>query len=237
MTITTTEHGDTHDAGDGHGEGAAHEGGHHETPEQRDRIERLGLWLFIGGDAVFLLLELFAWFYLRALNTGGMWRGAACTVKAPCTDGLGNPITHEVAKASPGYTVCIAVLVVVAALLIGTVERTAVKKRDSRSAMGGIAVLAFIVLLAAIVVQCLQFGALPFQTIDGSYASVFEFFMGSTLAHVAILAFITLGLWNRIRVGRYDDGRWYRLRIIRLFAVWIAVSVCVLALVMSLFAG
>jgi heme/copper-type cytochrome/quinol oxidase subunit 3 len=235
MAIVTTEHGDTHDAG-GHGEGAGHEGGHHESPEQRDHRERLGLWLFIGGDAVFLMLELFAWFYLRALNTGGMWRGAACTNASPCTDGLGNPITHEVAKASPWYTVCVAVLVVVAALLITVVERAAVK-RGTRSAMGGITGLAFIVLLAAIVVQCLQFGSLPFSTIDGSYASVFEFFMGSTLAHVAILAFVIFGLWNRIRVGRYDDGRWHRVRIIRMFTVWIAISVCVLALVMSLFAG
>jgi heme/copper-type cytochrome/quinol oxidase subunit 3 len=236
MAIATTEHGDTHDAGDGHGEASAHEGGHHETPEQRDRIERLGLWLFIGGDAVFLMLELFAWFYLRALNTGGMWRGAACTVASPCTDGQGNPITHEIAKANPAYTLCIAGLVVVAALLISAVERAAVK-RDSHSVMGGMAGLALVVLLAAIALQCYQFGVLPFHTIDGSYASVFEFFMGSTLAHVGILAFITFGLWNRIRVGRYDEGRWYRVRIIRMFAVWIAVSVCVLALVMSFFAG
>jgi heme/copper-type cytochrome/quinol oxidase subunit 3 len=235
MAIATTTHGGTHDAGDGH-EGAGHGGGHHETPEQRDRIEQLGLWLFIGGDAVFLLLELFAWFYLRALNTEGMWRGAACTVASPCTDGLGNPITHEIAKASPWYTICIAVLVVVAAGLIWTVERAAMRQ-DSRSVMGGITGLALIFLLAAIVLQCLQFGSLPFTTIDGSYASAFEFFMGSTLAHVAILAFITFGLWNRIRVGRYDEGRWYRVRIMRLFAVWIAVSVCVLALVMSLFAA
>lgn len=224
-----------HDNPDGHEEGS-HDGGHHETPEQRDRIEHVGLWLFIGGDAVFLMLELFAWFYLRALNTNGMWRGAACTVAAPCTDGLGHPITHEVAKANPAYTLSIAALVVVGALLLGAVERSAVK-RDSRSVMGGFSGLALIVLLAAIALQCYQFTVLPFSTIDGSYASVFEFFMGSTLAHVSILAFVALGLWNRVRVGRYDEGRWYRVRLIRLFAVWIAASICVLALVMSFFAG
>jgi heme/copper-type cytochrome/quinol oxidase subunit 3 len=235
MAMTTTEHGDGPDAGKGHEEDG-HGGGHHETPEQRDRIEHVGLWLFIGGDAVFLLLELFAWFYLRALNTSGMWRGVACTVASPCTDGLGNPITHVIAKANPAYTLCIAALVVVGALLIALVERGAVR-RDSRGALGGITILALIVLLAAVALQCYQFGVLPFQTIDGSYASVFEFFMGSTLAHVAILAFVTFGMWNRIRLGRYDDGRWLRVRVIRMFAVWIAVSVCVLAIVMSFFAG
>jgi heme/copper-type cytochrome/quinol oxidase subunit 3 len=235
MAIATTEHGDTLDAGNGHQEGGDG-GGHHESPEQRDRIELLGLWLFIGGDAVFFLLELFAWFYLRALNTSGMWRGAACTAASPCTDGLGNPITHEITKANPAYTLCIAALVVVAALLIAVVERGAVR-RDSRAAMGGIAAGALVLLLAAMGLQCYQFQVLPFETIDGSYASLFEFLMGSTLAHVTILAFVTFGLWNRIRVGRYDEGRWYRVRVIRIFAVWIAFSVVVLALVMSFFAG
>jgi len=233
MAIAITEHGDTHD--EGHDGGAAHEGGHHETPEQRDRKERLALWIFIAGDALFLLLELFTWFYLRALNTNGMWRGAACTTASPCSDGLNNPLTHEVAKASPWYTLVIAVLVVVGALVIRAVERAAVK-RDSRSVMGGIAGVALLALLAAIVLQCLQFGDLPFTTIDGTYASAFEFFMGSTLFHVTLLAGITFGMWNRIRLGRYDEGRWYRVRLIRMFAVWIAASVCVLALVMSLFA-
>ena len=80
-----------------------------------------------------------------------------------------------------------------------------------------------------------QFGALPFSTIDGTYASTFEFFMGSTLAHLILLTFIGIGLLNRARLGRYDGGRWYQLRLIRVFAVWIAASVCILALVMSLF--
>ena len=99
--------------------------GHHETRDQRHFKERIAVWLFISGDAVFLLMELFYWFYLRALNTDGMWRGAACSKANPCTDGLGNPITQEIAKANPWYTVSIAVLVVVAAALVWGVERSA----------------------------------------------------------------------------------------------------------------
>jgi hypothetical protein len=89
--------------------------------------------------------------------------------------------------------------------------------------------------VAAVVVQCIQFGHLPFTTIDGTYASTFEFFMGSTLAHVGLLTFIVLGLWSRARLGRYDGGHWYQVRIIRIFAVWLAVSTCILAIVMSAF--
>lgn len=229
MTITTTEHDDLHH------EGGAGDGGHHETPEQRDHKERLALYLFIGGDAVFLLLELFMWFYLRALNVDGMWRGATCTNANPCTDNLGNPITKEVAKASPSYTIVIALLVVAAAALIWAVERKTAE-RDNRSVLTGITGLAVVALLAALAVQIYQFQVLPFSTIDGTYASSFEFFMGSTLGHLILLSFVVVGMWNRMRLGRYDEGRWHRVRLIRMFTVWIAASVCALALVMSLFA-
>jgi len=83
--------------------------------------------------------------------------------------------------------------------------------------------------------QIYQFQVLPFTTIDGAYASVFEFFIGSTLAHLILLLFIVFGLWMRARKGRYEGGTWYRVRIIRYFAVWIAVSCAVLALTSTLF--
>jgi fumarate reductase subunit D len=85
------------------------------------------------------------------------------------------------------------------------------------------------------VVQCIQFGVLPFTTIDGTYASTFEFFMGSTLAHLLLLAFIVTGLWARARRGLYDGGHWYQVRIIRIFATWLATSTCILAIVMIAF--
>ncbi len=208
--------------------------GHHETREQRHFKEHIAVWLFISGDAVFLLMELFYWFYLRALNTDGMWRGVTCSKANPCTDGLGNPITHEIAKSTPWYTVSIAILVVIAAALIWGVERSA-QRQAKRGTISGGAALGLAVLVAAIVVQCYQFGVLPFTTIDGTYASTFEFLMGSTLAHLLLLAFIVTGLWSRASRGRYDGGHWYQVRIIRIFAVWLATSTCILAIVMTVF--
>jgi heme/copper-type cytochrome/quinol oxidase subunit 3 len=208
--------------------------GHHETREQRHFKEHIAIWLFISGDAVFLLMELFYWFYLRALDTDGMWRGVACSKANPCTDGLGNPITHVIGKANPAYTISIAVLTVIAATAIWGVERTS-QRQSKRSAISGGAALGLLIVLAAIVVQCIQFGALPFTTIDGAYASTFEFFMGSTLAHLLLLAFIVTGLWTRARRGRYDGGHWYQVRIIRIFATWLATSTCILAIVMIAF--
>jgi heme/copper-type cytochrome/quinol oxidase subunit 3 len=218
----------------GHGREVEQVAGHHETREQRHFKEHMVVWLFISGDAVFLLMELFYWFYLRALNTDGMWRGAACSTANPCTDGLGNPITHEIARANPWYTVSIAVVVVVAAAIVWGVERSA-QHQAKRSVISGGAALGLVVLLAAIALQCYQFGVLPFTTVDGTYASTFELLMGSTLVHLGLLAFILTGLWTRARLGLYDGGRWYQVRIVRIFSVWLATSTCILALVMTTF--
>ena len=49
--------------------------------------------------------------------------------------------------------------------------------------------------------QIYQFQVIPFTTIDGAYASTYEFFMGSTLAHLILLRFIILGLWIRAQQG------------------------------------
>ncbi|HEX3793046.1 MAG TPA: hypothetical protein VHV57_00955 [Acidimicrobiales bacterium] len=235
MTVTTTDQGEPSEDPQDDGRSIEAVAGHHESREQRHFKERLALWLLIGGDLVFLLMELFFWFYLRALNTNGMWRGSACSKANPCTDGLGNPITSEVAKANPAYTLIIAGLVVLAALVIWRAE-VASRNQEKRGVISGTAALGLVFLLAAVVVQCLQFGKLPFTTIDGSYASTFIFFMGSTLGHLLLLSFLIFAVWNRARRGKYDGGHWYQVRVNRVFAVWIAISTCVLALVMVLFA-
>jgi heme/copper-type cytochrome/quinol oxidase subunit 3 len=231
MAVTSTEHEEPHD----HGRSVEAVAGHHETRDQRDFKERFALWLFIAGDGLFLLMELFFWFYLRSLNTNGLWRGATCTMAKPCTDGLGNSITHEIHKANPAYSVGVVALAIVAALVVWVVERCA-RNGDSRRVISGSAGLAALALLAAIALQCYQFGTTPFTTIQGTYASSYLFFMGSTLAHLTMLGFIVVGLWSRARAGRYGNGQWHQVRLIRMFAVWIALSAAILVLVSSLFA-
>lgn len=229
--MTPTDERSLADAAPGHPGG--HDAGDHVSPERKDHRERLALWLFIGGDLVFLMLELFTWFYLRALNTHDMWRCASPRTHS-CTDWFSNPITHEVPKANPAPTIIIALLAVGAALLLWGAESSA-RRLEGRGRVGIFAVSGLVLLLFAVVTQCIQFGFLPFTTVEGTYASSFEFFMGSTLVHLLLLTIIVLGLWNRVRIGRYEGGNWYQTRLVRMFAVWIAVSTCVLALVMSLF--
>jgi heme/copper-type cytochrome/quinol oxidase subunit 3 len=228
--MSITEQG--HEVAD-HGEGE--HGGHHESPQDRHKKEHIAVWLFIGGDAVFLVLEIFMWFYLRSLNTNGMWRGVDCSKAKACMDALGNPITAPIPKAAAINTVGIFVLMLVSAALIWFTEVQA-RQGATRKTTTPLAGLALLLLSGAVVWQIIQFQYLPFQTIDGTYASTFEFFMGSNLAHFFVLLVIAIGLFNRSRHGKYEDDNWYQLHLGRLFWVWLAASATTLGLVVVLFA-
>jgi heme/copper-type cytochrome/quinol oxidase subunit 3 len=240
--MSVTDHGHEHT---GYFEGG---GGYHDTPQEKHRKEHVAVWLFIFGDAVFFMLELFFWFYLRANNTAGMWRGANCTAQSPqsiagagptatniCTDGLGNPITHEIATAAPLHTLAIAALIIIAAAFVWFAEVQA-RQGGTRKGVTPLLGLGVIFVVAAIVWQIVQFQILPFTTIQGTYASTFEFYMGSNIAHFLLALTVGFGLFNRSRIGKYEDGRWFQVHLSRIFFVWVAFSSAVLALVTVLFA-
>jgi len=217
-------------------EAGQHEGGgHHESPRERHKKEHMATWLFIGGDMVVFALEIFFWFYLRTLNVNGMWLGSACSKLNPCTDGLGNPITSPIAKASGIYTLAIAGLIIVSALFIWQAEIQA-RSGAHRKATTPLLGLAVLFCLAAIGLQIYQFQVLPFTTIDGAYASLFEFFMGSNLAHFLLVLVVATGLFNRSRIGKLEHSNWYQAHLGRLWAVWVAASATVLALIATFLA-
>lgn len=204
--------------------------GHHETPEERDLKERMALWLFIAGDGVFFLLEIFAWFYLRALNVHGMWRGAACSVANPCTSGDGTDLTHIVPQAPAWHSLAIAGVVLLSALLVWQAEERA-RSTERRGEVTAWITLGVLALLAGIAIEVLQFNALPFQTVDGTYASTFIFFMGSILAHLLLTLFLGLGVLVRVLRGNYDRRWGLQLRLVRTWWLWVALSGVVLALI------
>jgi heme/copper-type cytochrome/quinol oxidase subunit 3 len=43
------------------------------TPEVDARVSSVGMWIFIGANAMFFVAFFFAYFYLRALNNGNDW--------------------------------------------------------------------------------------------------------------------------------------------------------------------
>ena len=196
----------------------AAEGGHHESPQDRHRKEHMAIWMFIAGDFLFFALETFCWFYLRTLNAGGGWRFTQCTqalsdaqgttlaaTSQTCTDGLGNPITHAVAKAAPIHTIAIALLIVAAALFVWFAEVQA-RKGASRKATTPLLHVASL------------------------------FCMGSNLAHFGLVSFILLGLVIRSSKGKFENGNWYQLHLSRLWALWVAISSALLAVVAVVFA-
>ncbi len=243
MTTTAT---DVHDGAEHHG---------HFTPEQKDRKERMAVWLLIGGDAVFLALELFTWFYLRALNVSDGWRYSLATSSNQyphCPGDSCSPInfTGEIPKIGSSWTLIVTVLALAAGAAVWWAEAIA-RKRVGRSMLVGALLLTTVLALAAVVAQFVQFQHLPvvevinnatgspikmhLGTIMGTYASTALFYMGANIAHFLIVLLVALGLTLRASRGKYDAS-FYEIRLGRLFFVWVGLSTLVLSLVSILFA-
>jgi heme/copper-type cytochrome/quinol oxidase subunit 3 len=209
-----------------------HDSSHHDTPEQRDRKELSALVLFIAGDALFVVLEVLAWFYLRALNPNDGWRFSTATPDSPATSGSNNPhdITAIVSQAPRGWAIAVAVATLAVGLIVFAGEAKA-RRGAAATPLLGFAAAASVV---AVVLQVLQFQYLPFQTTDGTYASCVEFFMGSNLAHLLIVVIVTLGVAIRSGRGLYATN-WYQIRLVRIWSLWVGISAVILTVVSLVF--
>lgn len=161
-----------------------------EPPDVEARIISIGAYLGAAAMAFFFIAFLFAFFYLRALNTNGLWGG-------------GKPGHHV----HPALTVGIIVLVCV----LGSVALIRVSLAGFRAEKGyarRVAVVALGLGLAAVAVQCWQYTDLGFGPGDGGYASVYLAWTG----FYTILAFVVL-IWLEILlatprpIGRMRAGR------------------------------
>lgn len=127
-----------------------------EHPELEARIVTIGSYLIAAALAFFFVSFLFAFFYLRALNTNGLWGG-------------GKPHHHVHAAMTVGVLVFVCVAISVA-LLRGALRELRTRARPLwRSA----AIVSLLFGLAAIGVQCWQYTDLGFGPGDGGYASVY----------------------------------------------------------------
>jgi len=122
-----------------------------EQPEVLARNIRVGSRIWAASQAFFFLAFFFAFLYLRALNTNGLWRGW--------------PHHHP----SPSMAFGVAILICVlgsAAIARGAVLVAPAMWRVTAWA-------ALFLALAAIGLQCAQFSSLGFGPTDAAYASVF----------------------------------------------------------------
>jgi heme/copper-type cytochrome/quinol oxidase subunit 3 len=146
-----------------------------EAPDVEARIISIGAYLGAAATAFFFIAFLFAFFYLRALNTNGLWGG-------------GKPGHHVHPALTVGIIVLVCVLASVALVRVSLSGLRAQKAYARR-----VAVAALGLGLAAVAVQCWQYTDLGFGPGDGGYASVYLGWTG----FYTILAFVVL-VWLEI---------------------------------------
>jgi heme/copper-type cytochrome/quinol oxidase subunit 3 len=127
-----------------------------EEPELEAQIVTVGAYLIAAATAFFFVAFLFAFLYLRALNTHGLW-------------GSGKPHHHVHAALTVGIVVLASVLVSVALLRLALIELRA----QARPVWRAFALVALLLGLVAVGVQCWQYTDLGFGPGDGGFASVY----------------------------------------------------------------
>jgi len=144
-------------------------------PELLLRNLRIGSRIWAAALAFFFIAFLFAFFYLRALNSNGIWRGW--------------PGTH---KPHPSLAFGVAILVCVLASAAIALAATVLAPALASLALPASALL----ILAAVGLQAAQFSSLGFGPTDGGYASVFVGWTG-------LLAFVLLAMvyWLATAIG------------------------------------
>lgn len=127
-----------------------------EPPELLARNIRVGSRIWAASQAFFFLAFFFAFLYLRALNTAGLWRGW--------------PPHH------PDPSLAFGVAILICVLAGAAVARLSVYRSAASWRVGTLAAL--VLVLAAVGLQCAQFSSLGFGPTDAAYASVFAGWTG-----------------------------------------------------------
>ena len=223
---------------------------HHEAPEIVDHRQRLGIWLFIGGDVVTTGALIFTYLYLRAVNTNGSWMSvvglpangrSASTLQGILDDG-GSMIKNIETPLSAGFAWLLVAVLVASVGLYWLGEVRLRSSASGRSAFIALSVLAGIGLIAYIVLSIVQLRQVPqywraendsMLFIYSTYGSCMLALGVSAIIHAIILAFLSFGSATRAAVGVVSHEKWYQARLIRYVTVWVALASVVLTLVVT----
>lgn len=145
----------------------------------------VGARLLAGATTFVFFCPFFAYFYLRAVDSAGMWRPV----------GIDPP---------QGFGVAITALIVLSSIALVLASRPA-----RASAWLPLVGLALALGLAAVVVQCVAYARLGFGRMDGGYASVYVAWTGLTAVFVLgtmlwLETLLAYGLRSRDHVDTYD---------------------------------
>jgi len=182
---------------------------HHEHPDVVGSRNRLGVVLLLVADIAFALSMIFVYFYLRQQNVNNMWLPAATSDHAA--------ITPLAAKA--GWTVT---AIAAFGLLAHFYGLKGVRAGNQTQLKLG-SLVALVASIAAIVYQFNTIATAPFTFSDGAYVSCFYMFTILNFVHIMLTIFISLGNWNRSRLGIYKSDHWH-VDIVNVWWVWMVVS-------------
>jgi heme/copper-type cytochrome/quinol oxidase subunit 3 len=158
-----------------------------EPPEVMARNLRIAAHLWSSATAFFFAAFLFAYFYLRALDSSAVWRPK-----------------HVDPSFTLGTLATIA-LVAVAVLLQGAVRDHRAGRRPAWRVKGAISL---VLLLVAVVLQIAEWSTQGFGPTDGPYASVYLGWTGLMALFVVGLAYwVETTLAISIRYRHSDQGR------------------------------
>ena len=196
--------------------------GHHESHETVTSREVVGVWLFIAGDAVILLALLFTYLYLRGLNTAQQW------------------IPQGIHGVSTMMTWLVVLVVAGSAWAIWSGEKAVERARPGAR---GLFALATVLALAAAALSIEAIAKMPHVTnatsgvrsVAGSYASTLLAIDISNFVHLVILIFLGIAVGVRTSRGAISLERPGHARLVRIFWVWVSVSVGLAAIVSTLF--
>jgi len=188
---------------------------HHDSPDTVGRRDRLGVILLIVADIAFVGSLIFTYLYLRFLNTEGAWLPEGMT-PAPSTS----------------------TWLVVICLLIGLFTITWGVRGMKGGHKSQLVIGAGIALLASIVAAVLQFhqiASYDFPLNDkgyfaGTYSSSIVTLAGANAFHLILTIVITLGIFNRARMGKYTDPASWQPRIAVYWWLWIVISAVLVGL-------
>jgi heme/copper-type cytochrome/quinol oxidase subunit 3 len=190
---------------------------HVEDIDAVGRRWRLGVLLLLVADASFVASLVFAYFYLRGLNTESGW-------------------FPEGAASSPiwiGWTIAAGSVLSAAAYRWG--QSGIQIGKETRLVRG--AGLAVLVLLVVGVGQLIQLATFPFQVGENSYASTTYALGAANLFHILLTLFVGIGIWNRARLHKFSSTNNWQVKIIGLWWTWIAAAAVVSAFTTSFVAS
>ena len=182
---------------------------HHEHPDVVGSRNRLGVILLLVADIAFALSMVFVYFYLRGQNVNDMWLPAA-TADRPAIEPL---------SAGPGWTVTAIVALGLLAHMYGL--KGARSQNQTQLKLGSL--VALFVSVVAMAYQYNTIATAPFTFSDGAYVSCFYMFAIMNMVHILLTVFISLGNWNRARLGLYVENFWH-VDIVRIWWIWMVVS-------------